>query len=131
MSKDIRIKKGLSINIKGTAEKKIEKLPLAKFYALNLQDFHLVMPKLTKKVDDYVKRGEPIFYSKNNEKLVFVSPISGKIKDIVRGERRKILNIIIESDGKDICLKNPPINLNKSSADELKNKGVSTCLNSI
>ena len=122
MSKDIRIKKGLSINIKGTAEKKIEKLPLAKFYALNLQDFHLVMPKLTKKVDDYVKRGEPIFYSKNNEKLVFVSPISGKIKDIVRGERRKILNVIIESDGKDICLKNAPINLNKSSADELKNK---------
>ena len=116
MTKDIRIKKGLSINIKGSASKKIEKIPLAKSYALNLQDFHLVMPKLTKKVDDHVKRGESIFYSKTNEELVFVSPISGKIKDIVRGERRKILNIIVESDGKDSFVKNKPTNLKKSSA---------------
>ena len=122
MTKDIRIKKGLSINIKGSASKKIEKLPLAKSYALNLQDFHLVMPKLTKKVDDHVKRGESIFYSKTNEELVFVSPISGKIKDIVRGERRKILNIIVESDGKDSFVKNKPTNLKKCSADDLKSK---------
>ncbi len=79
MTKDIRIRKGLSINIKGSAIKKIEKIPLAKSYALNLQDFHLVMPKLTKKVDDFVKRGESLFYSKTNEELVFVSPISGKM----------------------------------------------------
>ena len=122
MTKDIRIKKGLSINIKGSASKKIEKLPLAKSYALNLQDFHLVMPKLTKKVDDFVKRGESLFYSKTNEELVFVSPISGKIRDIIRGDRRKILNIIIESDGKDSFVKSKPINLKKSSADDLKSK---------
>ena len=94
MSKDIRIKKGLSINIKGTADKKIEKLPLANTYALNLKDFHLIVPKLIKKENQTIKRGEPIFYSKTNENLLFVSPISGKIKEIVRGERRKIINII-------------------------------------
>jgi len=73
-------------------------------------------------VDDHVKRGESIFYSKTNEELVFVSPISGKIKDIVRGERRKILNIIVESDGKDSFVKNKPTNLKKCSADDLKSK---------
>lgn len=120
MSKDIRIKKGLSINIKGTADKKIEKLPLANTYALNLKDFHLIVPKLIKKENQTIKRGEPIFYSKTNENLLFVSPISGKIKEIVRGERRKIINIIIESDGEDDFIKNKPLNFKNSTASDIK-----------
>ena len=120
MSKDIRIKKGLSINIKGTADKKIEKLPLANTYALNLKDFHLIVPKLVKKENQTIKRGEPIFYSKTNENLLFVSPISGKIKEIVRGERRKIINIIIESDGEDDFIKNKPLNFKNSTASDIK-----------
>ena len=101
MSQDISIKKGLSINIKGAAEKELKKIPLTKFYAHNLHDFHLLIPKLEVKVGDYVKRGQPLFYSKTNESIKFVSNVSGHVKDIVRGERRKILNIIIECDKKD------------------------------
>ena len=101
MSQDISIKKGLSINIKGAAEKELKKIPLTKFYAHNLHDFHLLIPKLEVKVGDYVKRGQPLFYSKTNESIKFVSNVSGYVKDIVRGERRKILNIIIECDKKD------------------------------
>ena len=101
MSQDITIKKGLSINIKGVAEKELKKIPLTKFYAHNLHDFHLLIPKLEVKVGDYVKRGQPLFYSKTNESIKFVSNVSGYVKDIVRGERRKILNIVIESDKKD------------------------------
>ena len=100
MSQDISIKKGLSINIKGAAEKELKKIPLTKFYAHNLDDFHLLIPKLEVNVGDYVKRGEPLFYSKTNESIKFVSNVSGYVKDIVRGERRKILNIIVESDKK-------------------------------
>ena len=101
MSQDISIKKGLSINIKGAAEKELKKIPLTKFYAHNLHDFHLLIPKLEVKVGDYVKRGQPLFYSKTNESIKFVSNVSGYVKDIVRGERRKILNIIIDCDKKD------------------------------
>ena len=101
MSQDISIKKCLSINIKGAAEKELKKIPLTKFYAHNLDDFHLLIPKLEVKVGDYVKRGQPLFYSKINESIKFVSNVSGYVKDIVRGERRKILNIIIECDKKD------------------------------
>lgn len=101
MSQDISIKKGLSINIKGAAEKELKKIPLTKFYAYNLDDFHLLIPKLEVKVGDYVKRGQPLFYSKTNESIKFVSNVSGYVKDIVRGERRKILNIIIDCDKKD------------------------------
>ena len=61
----------------------------------------MLIPKLEVNVGDYVKRGEPLFYSKTNESIKFVSNVSGYVKDIVRGERRKILNIIIECDKKD------------------------------
>ena len=44
--------------------------------------------------------------SKLNETIKFVSNVSGYVKDIVRGERRKILNIIIERDKKDSVQKN-------------------------
>ena len=106
MSQDILIKKGLSINIKGVAQKEIKKIPLTKFYGHNLDDFHLLIPKLEVKIGDYVKRGQPLFYSKLNDTIKFVSNVSGYVKDIVRGERRKILNIIIERDKKDSVQKN-------------------------
>ena len=113
MSQDILIKKGLSINIKGVAQKEIKKIPLTKFYGHNLDDFHLLIPKLEVKVGDYVKRGQPLFYSKLNDTIKFVSNVSGHVKDIVRGERRKILNIIIERDKKDSVQKNTILPLPK------------------
>ena len=113
MSQDILIKKGLSINIKGVAKKEIKKIPLTKFYGHNLDDFHLLIPKLEVKVGDYVNRGQPLFYSKLNDTIKFVSNVSGYVKDIVRGERRKILNIIIERDKKDSVQKNTILPLPK------------------
>ena len=74
MSKGIVIKNGLSINIKGVADKELKKVPLPNKLALILDDFHLIMPKLLVKEGDTVKRGQPIFYSKSNENIKFVSP---------------------------------------------------------
>ena len=84
MSEGIRIKKGLSINIKGVADKELKKVPLPKQLALILDDFHLVIPKLILREGDTVKRGQPIFYSKANEKIKFASPASGIIEKIER-----------------------------------------------
>ena len=128
MSQDILIKKGLSINIKGVAQKEIKKIPLTKFYGHNLDDFHLLIPKLEVKVGDYVKRGQPLFYSKLNDTIKFVSNVSGYVKDIVRGERRKILNIIIERDKKDSVQKNTILPLPKlDSATIIKSLLSSGC----
>ena len=41
---------------------------------------------------------EKLFFDKNSERVKFVSPVSGKIKEIVRGDRRKVLEIKIEPD---------------------------------
>ena len=95
----IKIRKGLNIHIEGEAEKQLENFEL-KFCALKPTDFIGVLPKLHVAEGDDVKIGSVLFHDKNNEKIVFTSPISGKVKAIVRGEKRAILEVIVENDGK-------------------------------
>lgn len=98
MSKDIRIRKGLNINLVGAAEKTTSKAVLSNVYAINLDDFHGVTPKMIVKEGAEVKAGEALFFDKNNEAMMFVSPVSGELIEINRGARRRILSVKILAD---------------------------------
>ena len=98
MSKVIKIKKGLNINMLGTAEKIIKKADQAEFYAIKPTDFMGIRPKLVVKVGDKVKAGTPLFYDKFQPEVQFTAPVSGEITEINRGERRVILEIVIKAD---------------------------------
>lgn len=121
MSHDIRIRKGLDIKLVGEAEKITKSLPQATMYGIKPADFHTIVPKLIAKEGAEVKAGEAIFHDKKDERVVFPSPVSGKITEIVRGERRKILEIKILPDAtqtfKDFGSKDP----NELSVEEIKN----------
>lgn len=99
MPKTITIKKGLNIPLKGLAEFQCEKVN-STFFSIKPTDFIGVIPKLLVKAGDNVKVGSPLFYSKSNELVKFVSPVSGVVTDVKRGEKRVIQEIIIESDEK-------------------------------
>ncbi len=102
MIETIRIKKGFDINLKGKAVKKIEEISPPETYALKPTDFiGIKRPKLLVKEGDTVKAGTPILFCKLNDKIKYVSPVSGEIAEIVRGEKRKLLEIRILAD-KDI-----------------------------
>lgn len=120
MSKDILIKKGLDIKLKGVAEKTSEKAILSNFYTLRPEDFHGVIPKLISKVGSKVKAGEPVFYDKSNEDVKFVSPVSGEIIEIERGEKRKILTIKIEADKTQSFVDYGALDLGKADAAAVK-----------
>ncbi len=124
MSKDIIVKKGLNINLVGDATKTLDISKSSKYYSVYPDDFHGVYPKLTIKADEKVKAGDVLFYDKNNEKVKFVSPVSGKINEIQRGERRKVISIKIEAD-KEIEYKN----LGKLDVKDDKNKIIDYLLN--
>ncbi len=97
MSKDILIKKGLDINLKGEAEKVAGKNISNNVVTLKTKDFHGIIPKLLLKVGAKIKAGEAVFHSKSNEDIKFPSPISGELVDIIRGAKRKILVLKIEA----------------------------------
>lgn len=101
MSKDIRIKKGLNIKLKGAAKKEIYDLPRTEIYAIKPTDFHGETPKLSVKVGHKVQAGDILFYAKRNEKIKFAATVSGEISAITRGSKRRILDIRIKADKQD------------------------------
>jgi Na+-transporting NADH:ubiquinone oxidoreductase subunit A len=99
MSDVIKIKKGLTINLLGEAEKTFSEIN-PELCAIKPPDFVGVFPKLLVKEGDTVKSGTQLFFDKYREKIRFTSPVSGKVKEMRRGEKRVLLEIVIESDGK-------------------------------
>ena len=121
MSKDIRIKKGLDIKLVGEATLTTNKLPVKGMFALKPQDFHGIIPKLIAKEGTTVKAGESIFYSKSDDRILFPSPVSGKVTEIIRGAKRKIISIKITADGKQSFKDFGIKDADKMSAEEVKN----------
>ena len=99
MSKDVSIKDGANLNLKGLASMELEVANMSLNYALNPDDFFGLIPRMLVKEGDKVSLGQPIFHDKNNESIKIVSPVSGKIQEIIRGAKRKILNVIIKKEG--------------------------------
>ena len=95
----IKIKKGIDIHLVGEAKKEVKNYD-PQLFAIKPHDFIGVVPKMHVAEGDDVKVGTVLFHDKNNESVFFTSPASGKVKAIVRGEKRVILQVIIESDGK-------------------------------
>ena len=101
MSNDIRIKKGLTLRLKGEAEKTLVDAPRSKTFAIKPPDFHSVIPKMILKEGADLQVGDEIFFSKYTPEVRFTSPVSGTLKEIKRGARRRILELIIEADPQD------------------------------
>jgi len=80
------------------------------------------------KAGQEVKAGEPVFFDKYNPEILFTAPTSGEVLAINRGERRKVLEIVIKANGKNESLeflKADPTKLSREEIKEqLKNSGL-------
>ena len=122
MSKDIKIKKGLDIKLKGAAEMATENAIVSNFYTVRPEDFHSVIPKLSVKVGAKVKAGQALFFDKSNEEVKFASPVSGEVIEIARGEKRKILSIKIQADKEQSFEDFGALNVDSAKAEDIKAK---------
>jgi Na+-transporting NADH:ubiquinone oxidoreductase subunit A len=98
MSKIIKLTKGLNIKLQGKANLLLEKAADAELYAIKPTDFPGLTPRLSVKQGQEIKRGEPLFFDKYYPEVLYVSPVSGTVSLINRGERRTILEVIVEAD---------------------------------
>ncbi|MDX1651890.1 MAG: Na(+)-translocating NADH-quinone reductase subunit A [Brumimicrobium sp.] len=120
MSKTVRLRRGLNISLLGEADKVKTDVGTPDMIALKPSDFHGLVPKVVLKAGDKVKRGGVVFYDKYNKDVKFVSPISGTMEEIVRGEKRKILEIRIKADGSDDVVSIEPKDPSSLSGEEVK-----------
>jgi Na+-transporting NADH:ubiquinone oxidoreductase subunit A len=119
MSAFIKIKRGLDIKLAGEASKSMSELPLPEIVAINPPDFTGLTPKLMVKEGDEVRAGTHLFYDKNNESIFFCSPVSGEVIEILRGEKRKTLEIKILADKE-----TEYVSFNKADPADLSREGI-------
>lgn len=100
MNRVIKLKKGLDLSLAGQAKGFVQDNSSSTTFAIKPTDFIGVIPKLSVKVGDEVKAGEPLFYNKDNESVKFCSPVSGEIVAINRGAKRVIEEIVVLADKK-------------------------------
>ena len=98
MANVIKLRKGLDINLKGKANFETIRRIDSSEIALVPDSFGGVMPKVIVHEGDCVKAGDALFVDKKYPEMKFASPISGTVKAVVRGDRRKVLYVKVKAD---------------------------------
>ena len=98
MSNQLDLKKGLDIPLKGAAAQKVVKTVKPGVVAVKPTDFKGFLPRLLVKEGDRVLAGSPVLADKQKPRILVTSPVSGTVKGIVRGEKRKLLAVLIDAD---------------------------------
>ena len=120
MSNTIKLKKGLNLPLKGEAEKKVLMEIKPDVIALKPTDFKGLVPKLLVKEGDTVKAGTPLFADKMCQDILFTSPVSGTVQNVVRGDKRKLLAVLVKADGNQVSEDFGENKLAEMSADQIK-----------
>lgn len=120
MASLIKLKKGLDINLEGVPEQKYASVKEADKVTIVPDDFVGSTPKIVAKVGDAVKAGDVLYTDKNHPEIKFVSPVSGTVEAVNRGDRRKVLGIVVANDGKGTSVELPAVNPENASAEEVK-----------
>lgn len=111
MSNIIDLKKGLNIPISGAATPEAKKTIVPDVIAIKPTDFKGLTPRLLVREGDKVLAGSPVLADKQHPDILLTSPVSGTVQEIVRGEKRKLLALLVKPDGSneavDFGVKNP------------------------
>ena len=120
MSEIIVLKRGLDVPVKGRADLRVSKSMTPATVAVLPDAAKCLLPRLLVKEGDRVLCGSPVIADKKNPDILLAAPVSGLVKEIVRGEKRKLLAVLIEADDKqefvDFGAKDPAA----LTADEVK-----------
>ena len=98
MANVIKIKKGLDINLKGKASETMLNAGKSASYAIVPDYYTGILPKVLVRPGDKVKAGSALMVDKNRPEIKFVSPVSGEVAAVNRGEKRKVLSIVVTPD---------------------------------
>lgn len=98
MSNKIQLKHGLDIPISGMADKVTKKVMIPGTVVIKPSDFRGLKARLLVKEGDTVLAGSPVLAAKENPDILFTSPVSGVVTEVVRGEKRKLLEVRVKAD---------------------------------
>lgn len=98
MNHNIKIKKGLDIPLSGDAERIVVDMRSEERYAVKPPDVVGFTPRLLVAEGDEVVAGQPLVEDKRDQRLTLPSPVNGKVQAIVRGEKRRLMEVIVAAE---------------------------------
>ena len=133
MANVIKLKKGLDINLKGKPlEVMLSSSSVSDSYAIVPSNYAGITPKVLAKVGDKVKAGSVLMIDKNYPEIKFVSPVSGEVTAVNRGEKRKVLSIVVKADAENVYEDFGKKNVSNLKSEEIKeailNAGLWPCI---
>lgn len=94
----IEVKKGLDLPITGAPEQRIEDAQLVRHVAILGTDYVGMKPTMEVQEGDKVKLGQLLFTDKKVDGVRFTAPAAGEVVAINRGEKRRLLSVVIKVD---------------------------------
>ncbi|CAM4012841.1 Na(+)-translocating NADH-quinone reductase subunit A [Vreelandella rituensis] len=94
----IEVKKGLDLPITGAPEQRIEDARPVRHVAILGTDYVGMRPTMEVQEGEKVKLGQLLFTDKKIEGVRFTAPAGGEVVAINRGEKRKLLSVVIKVD---------------------------------
>ena len=115
------LQKGHDIMLAGEAIGHVKKADHVKRYAVQPPNFNGIspIPKLMAEIGDTVKTGDPLFFDKLNPDVKYCTPVSGEIVEVNRGEKRRIVEVVILADKEQQYRQIDAIDLNDISREDL------------
>ncbi len=100
-SRTIKITKGLDLPITGAPVQNIYQAKTPGTVAVLGIDYVGMKPRFEISVGDHVKLGQVLFSDKKMPAVKYTSPGSGRVMEINRGDKRRLLSVVITLDGHD------------------------------
>jgi len=114
------INKGFKLNLAGRPDTFIKTIPSQETVAISALDIPYIRPKLLVQKNERVQTGSPIFCDKRDKTIHYVSPATGTIKEIQFGQRRRLLNVVVECEDQDDFVTFDPLSdISAIDTDEL------------
>ncbi len=101
MVNKLKIKNGLDIPLGGSAERFVVDMRGVERYAVKPPDVVGFTPRLLVAEGDRVAAGQPLVEDKHDARLTLPSPVNGVVVSIVRGEKRKLMEVVVSKDNQD------------------------------
>lgn len=93
-----KLKKGFDLKIAGEAVKEVVNADVKSFAVKPAEFPSFIKPKVLVKPGDTVKAGDALYFDKSMPSVKFASPVSGEVTEVLRGAKRKLLEIRVLAD---------------------------------
>jgi Na+-transporting NADH:ubiquinone oxidoreductase subunit A len=125
---EIKVKRGYNLSLAGKPDSQVVEGPYPRQVAIRPSDLGDLKLRVLVKEGDAVSIGSPLIEWKGNPDLKITSPAGGKVAEVRRGDRRKLLQVIVDVEPNEKSVDFGAVSLARATREEVLSKILSSGL---